>query len=90
MACVQRARPIAGQSGLATGERSPGPYCPLSLISATFSERKRSVKGARVCAACEPLTDRFRSDTQFVEGKGAGSQGACPLAEYEAAPHGAP
>ena len=39
------------------------------------------------CAACAPLTDSLRSESWTPRERGPGSQGACPLAEYEAAPH---
>ena len=68
------------------GSRTAGPLPSYQWFLQNGCGRSRA---RRFCAACEPLTGRFRSDTQFSEGKGAGSQGACPLAKFEAAPHGA-
>jgi hypothetical protein len=89
MARVQRAHPIAGQSSFAGWCAGPAPQAPFPSSQRFFQNGSGRSRARRCCAACEPLTDCFRSDTQSSEGKGAGSQGACPLAEYEAAPHGA-
>lgn len=52
-----------------------------------FPEGRKSVKGGPPLGRrSEPLTDFLPSNTMRPEGKGAGSQGACPLAEFEAAP----
>src|SRR2546423_15000507 len=73
-----------------SGNDGPVRYAPFPSSQRLLQNGSDRSRARFLCAACEPLTDRFRSDTQSCEGKGAGSQGACPLAEYEAAPHGAP
>lgn len=62
--------------------RGPFPSSQLSLRNGRKLSRARGL-----CAACEPLTDSFRSGTSHQRERGRGSQGARPLAEYEAASH---
>src|SRR5439155_3493451 len=62
-----------------------GPPFPSSQFA--FRNGGRLSRARRFCAACEPLTDSLRSGTLSPRERGPGSQGACPLAEYEAAPH---
>jgi hypothetical protein len=75
-----------------SGRRNrPRAFCPLSLISSwRSSEGRKSVKGGRFCRRSEPLTDFLPSVQSASRERGPGSQGACPLAEYEAAPHARP
>ena len=66
----------------------PCPQGPLSLIPALFLQNGGDLSRARrFGAACEPLTDCLRSVQSVPRERGPGSQGACPLAEFEAAPH---
>ncbi len=61
------------------------PFPSSQLFPQNGGNRSRA---RRCCAACEPLTDSLRSVQSGARGKGGrGSQGACPLAEFEAAPH---
>jgi hypothetical protein len=62
--------------------RGPFPSSQVSLRNGRKLSRARSL-----CAACAPLTDSFRSGTWNQRERGRGSQGARPMAEYEAAPH---
>jgi hypothetical protein len=66
---------------------------PLSLILGCVAvpEGRDSVRGGPFFGPAQRTLDRRPSlPTKFQpEGKGAGSQGACPLAEFAAAPHGA-
>ena len=61
---------------------------PLSLIPVRSSERWDFVKGALWLRGLRTLDEVPPFGILNYPGKGGqGSQGACPLAEYEAAPH---
>src|SRR4051812_9280974 len=75
--------PTKGRQYAAAFQRPPFPH--LWCLSSQGSE---SVKGGVLCRRSEPLTDSLPCVQSRLQGKGGrGSQGACPLAEYEAAPH---
>src|ERR1041385_2579507 len=74
--------PTDGEAGCCRVPKAPFPSSQLSLRNGGNLSRARGL-----CAACEPLTDSLRSGTWIPRERGPGSQGACPLAEYEAAPH---
>jgi hypothetical protein len=63
------------------------PKAPFPSSQLTLQNGGNLSRARRCCAACEPLTDCLRSGKWIPRERGPGSQGACPLAEYEAAPH---
>src|SRR6266567_2694495 len=78
-----RGRPTGG----GTAHRPPD-HGPLSLVDGSGSGPRGIRQGrAFLAAACEPLTDPSRPLQSDRRERGRGSQGACPLAEFEAAPH---
>ena len=65
---------------------------PFPLSQSAFQGMEGSSQGRAplLGAACVPLTASLHSPQSASRERGRGSQGACPLAKYEAAPHGAP
>ena len=62
--------------------KAPIPSSQFSLRNGKDLSRARGL-----CAACEPLTDSFRSGTWIQRERGPGVSAGVPLAAYEAAPH---
>src|SRR5579864_4929491 len=77
-------------SGPTTGRRDQvltWTQAPFPSYGDVFRERGGSVKGARFWRGWRTLDRSLAFPTIQSQGKGPGSQGAGPLAEYEAAPH---